>query len=108
SAYQNRLIDRFGQLPEQANDLLNSVRIKWIATQMGLERLLLKQGKMVGYFVADQQSSFYQSNRFKNILQYVQTNPGHCKLKEKQTRNGLRLIISFEGIKSVDRAFEVL
>ena len=107
-AYLDRLIDRFGQLPEEAKDLLNSVRIKWIATQMGLERLLLKQGKMVGYFVADQQSSFYQSNRFRTILQFIQAHPGHGKLKEKQTRNGLRLIISFDTIKSIDKAYSVL
>jgi transcription-repair coupling factor (superfamily II helicase) len=106
--YMDRLIDRFGQLPEQAQDLLNSVRIKWIATQMGLERLLLKQGKMVGYFVADQQSSYYQSNRFRTVLQFVQNHPTHCKLKEKQTRNGLRLIISFENIKSIDKAYNAI
>ena len=107
-AYMDRLIDRFGSLPEEAKDLLNSVRIKWIATQMGLERLLLKQGKMVGYFVADQQSSYYQSNRFRSVLEFVQKNPSYCKLKEKQTRNGLRLIISFDGIKSIDKAYKVL
>lgn len=107
-AYQSRLIDRFGELPEQAVDLLNSVRIKWIATQMGIERLLLKQGKMVGYFISDQQSSFYQSDRFRAILQFVQNHPSHCKLKEKQTRNGLRLIISFDHIKSIDKAYNVL
>nr|WP_237738971.1 transcription-repair coupling factor [Galbibacter marinus] len=107
-AYMDRLIDRFGPLPEEAKDLLNSVRIKWIATQMGLERLLLKQGKMVGYFVADQQSSYYQSNRFRSVLEFVQKNPSYCKLKEKQTRNGLRLIISFDGIKSIDKAYKVL
>lgn len=107
-AYMDQLIDRFGPLPEQAQDLLNSVRLKWIATQMGLERLLLKHGKMVGYFIADQQSSYYQSNRFRSVLEFVQKNPAHCKLKEKQTRNGLRLIISFDGIKSIDKAYKAL
>ncbi|MDG3583017.1 transcription-repair coupling factor [Galbibacter pacificus] len=107
-AYQSRLADRFGELPEEAVDLLNSVRIKWIATQMGLERIVLKQGKMIGYFISDQQSSFYQSPCFKNVLQYVQTHPNICKIKEKQTRNGLRLLITFESIKSVNKALQVL
>ncbi|QLE00751.1 transcription-repair coupling factor [Galbibacter sp. BG1] len=106
--YEQRLVDRFGELPKEANDLLNSVRIKWLATQIGLERIILKQGKMVGYFVADQQSSFYQSDRFRKVLQYIQTHPKIGKIKEKQTRNGLRLLITFENIKTVNKALNTL
>lgn len=107
-AYENRLVDRFGELPREAVDLLNSVRLKWIATKMGLERLILKQGKMVGYFVADQQSSFYQSPVFYKVLQFVQANSKVCKMKEKQTRNGLRLLLTFEAIKSVEKSLNIL
>ncbi|MCX2680922.1 transcription-repair coupling factor [Galbibacter sp. EGI 63066] len=106
--YQSKLIDRFGELPEEAKGLLDSVRLKWAATQMGLERILLKQGQMVGYFISDQQSSFYQSTRFRHVLQYVQQHSDKCKMKEKQTRNGLRLLITFKNIKSVDKALQVL
>jgi len=59
--YENQLIDRFGALPKQAVALLNSLRIKWIATQLGLEELVLKQGKMVCYFICDPQSNYYQT-----------------------------------------------
>jgi transcription-repair coupling factor (superfamily II helicase) len=107
-AYETRLIDRFGQIPEEAVDLLNSVRLKWIATKMGLERLVLKQGKMIGYFIADQQSSFYQSSLFNQVLKFVQANSSVCKMKEKQTRNGLRLLLTFDTIKSVEDALNVL
>ena len=107
-AYEARLIDRFGQIPEEAVDLLNSVRLKWIATKMGLERLVLKQGKMIGYFIADQQSSFYQSSQFNHVLKFVQANSNVCKMKEKQTRNGLRLLLTFDTIKSVEDALKVL
>lgn len=106
--YETSLIDRFGELPEQAIDLLNSVRIKWIATSIGLERVILKKGKFIGYFIADQQSPFYQTNTFTRVLQYVQSHPQQCQLKEKQTRNGLRLLLVFDGIKSVERALKVL
>ncbi|NKI30849.1 transcription-repair coupling factor [Croceivirga thetidis] len=106
--YETSLIDRFGELPEQAVDLLNSVRIKWIATSIGLERVILKKGKFIGYFIADQQSPFYQTATFTRVLQYVQTHPQECQLKEKQTRNGLRLLLVFEGIKSVEQALKVL
>ncbi|MHA7055765.1 transcription-repair coupling factor [Aquimarina sp. M1] len=107
-AYENRLIDRFGELPDQAIDLLNSVRIKWIATSLGIEKIIMKQNKMIGYFISDQQSSFYQSPAFSKVLQFVQQNPGKCKMKEKNTRNGLRLLLTFESIHSINKALEVL
>ncbi|WP_396172306.1 transcription-repair coupling factor [Flavobacterium sp.] len=107
-AYEQKLIDRFGPLPKEALALLNSVRIKWRATQMGLEKLVLKQGKMIGYFVGDQQSDYYQSSRFQKVLQFVQHNGHLCKMKEKETKNGLRLLLTFENVKSVKKALELM
>ncbi|QQX77557.1 MULTISPECIES: transcription-repair coupling factor [Aequorivita] len=106
--FEKELLDRFGEMPKQAEDLLNSVRIKWIAISMGLERVVMKQKKMVGYFVANQQSGFYQSAAFTKVLQYVQSHPQKVTMKEKQTRNGLRLLLTFEGISSIDKALRVL
>ena len=107
-AYEKRLIDRFGPLPKEAVSLLNSVRIKWKAKQIGLERLILKQHKMVGYFIGDQQSNFYQSNRFMNVMKFAQQNGNLCKVKEKETKNGLRLLITFENVKSINKALELI
>ncbi len=106
--YEARLIDRFGELPIQVEDLLNSVRIKWIANSMGLEKVVMKKGKLLGYFLADQESDHYQSPGFTRLLQFVQAHPEHCKIKEKNTRNGLRLLLIFDNIKSVDIALEAL
>jgi len=64
--------------------------------------------KFIGYFINDQQSRFYQSSNFTKVLQFVQKNPQACKMKEKQTRNGLRLLLTFESIKSVKQALAVL
>ena len=80
--FEAELMDRFGELPEEAQDLLNSVRIKWIATHIGLEKVIMKKGKFIGYFIADQQSNFYQSPVFTQVLQYVQSHPQQAKLKE--------------------------
>lgn len=107
-AYEQRLIDRFGPLPKQAVALLNSVRIKWKATQLGIEKLIFKQGKMIGYFLGDQQSDFYQSNRFMKVLKFAQVNGNLCKIKEKETKSGLRLLISFDNVKSVNKALELI
>jgi transcription-repair coupling factor (superfamily II helicase) len=106
--YEQKLIDRFGPLPKEAVALLNSIRIKWKATQIGIEKLVLKQGKMIGYFVGDQQSDFYQSSRFHKVLQFVQQNGNLCKMKEKETKNGLRLLLTFENVKSVKKALELM
>lgn len=106
--FEAELVDRFGDLPTPAEDLLNSVRIKWIASKIGLERVVMKQGKLVGYFIADQQSKFYRSPAFKRVLKYVQGHPNALKMKEKQTRAGLRLLLTFEKVNSVNKALEVL
>ncbi|NJB36435.1 transcription-repair coupling factor [Croceivirga sp. JEA036] len=106
--FEQQLKDRFGELPDEAVDLLNSVRVKWIANKIGLEKVVMKKGKFVGYFLADQQSDFYQTNAFTRVLQYVQTNPNKVKLKEKETRNGLRLLLTMDRITNVDVALRIL
>ena len=63
---------------------------------------------MIGYFISDQGSSFYQSETFTRILQYVQQNPKKCVMKERETKKGLRLLITFIHIDSVDRALDTL
>ena len=106
--YEEKLIDRFGPLPKQAKALLNSIRIKWIATHIGIEKLVMKQDKMVGYFIADQQSEFYNSSRFTNVLRFVQQHGNICKIKEKETKNGLRLLLTFEHVKSITKVLELM
>lgn len=64
----------------------------------------MKNGRFVGYFIHDQQSPFYQSAHFTRVLKYIQSRPKDCKMKEKQTRKGLRLLITFENIDSVQDA----
>ena len=106
--FEYEIVDRFGELPIQVVDLLNSVRVKWVATKVGFEKVVMKHGKLIGYFISDQQSGFYQSKTFSKVLQFVQTHPKLCKMKEKQTRNGLRLLLTFDNIKSVKQALVVL
>jgi transcription-repair coupling factor (superfamily II helicase) len=107
-AYEQKLIDRFGPLPKQATSLLNSIKIKWIATRFGIEKLVMKQGKMICYFVSDQQSDYYTSPQFHKVLQFVQKQSQLCKMKEKQTPNGLRLLLTFEHVKSIRKALELM
>lgn len=100
-AFEKELIDRFGQLPQEAQDLLQSVKIKWIANKIGLERVVMKKNSFVGYFISDPKSNFYQSNIFGSVLQFAQHNPQQVQLKEKETRNGLRLLLRIKPTKSI-------
>lgn len=106
--FEKELVDRFGELPVQAVDLLNSVRVKWIANKLGLERLVMKNGRITGYFLSNQDSGFYQSDIFSKILQYIQIHSDRVSIKEKETRNGLRLLLKIRNITSINEALEIL
>lgn len=107
--FENNLIDRFGALPQSARDLLECAKLKLKAAELGLERVVLKNQRMIGYFIQDQQSPFYQTPIFQNIIQVVQTQGGgQIKLKEKQTKNGLRLLLTVEKIPTVSTALSHL
>ena len=67
--FERDLEDRFGPLPLQADDLINSMRLKWKAQEIGLERLILKKGLLSGYFIADQENAYYQSEKFSHVLE---------------------------------------
>jgi transcription-repair coupling factor (superfamily II helicase) len=106
--YNKNLIDRFGELPTQTIDLLDSVRLKWLAKKLGFERIILKNNKMICYFVSNQQSDYYQTDIFMRSIKFAQHNPRLCKMKEKQGKNGLRLLISFDNITSIQKALSTL
>jgi transcription-repair coupling factor (superfamily II helicase) len=106
--FEKKLKDRFGEIPIQVEDLLDSVRIKWLAKKLGIEKLILKQKRMIGYFVSDQQSEYYTTSNFTDMLQFVQKNSKMCVMKEKETKNGLRLLVTFIKIDSVKKALQTL
>jgi transcription-repair coupling factor (superfamily II helicase) len=106
--FESEIIDRFGELPKEVLALLDSVKIKWLAKKLGLEKIILKKKRMIGYFVSDQQSEFYQTQAFTNMLKYVQQNSKSCVMKEKETKNGLRLLITFIHIDSISKALSIL
>lgn len=106
--FETKLIDRFGELPTQAKDLLDSVRLKWFAKSLGLEKIVLKQKRLIGYFVSDQQSAYYQTEEFTRFLKYVQQHSKNCVMKEKETKSGLRLLVTFIKIDTVQKALDVL
>jgi transcription-repair coupling factor (superfamily II helicase) len=106
--FETQLIDRFGPLPEEAKELIESVRLKWIATQLGMERLLIKKKSCICYFLADQQSAFFQTADFTHIISEVQQNQNRMVLKEKSTVQGLKLLLRIDNVHRITTAKELL
>ncbi|HEX7412633.1 MAG TPA: transcription-repair coupling factor [Bacteroidia bacterium] len=94
---QNNLEDRFGTLPQQVLNLVDAIRMRRRAMFLGFEKLVLKNGKMLAYFISKQESEYYNSEAFKSVLVYAQKNPAHCMLKEQ----GTRFYISIQNVKSI-------
>jgi len=102
--FENNLHDRFGEVPTQVKQLIQTVRLRWLSMEIGFEKLVLKNNKMMGYFIQNQKSPYYQNEAFTKVLIFVQSNTKICKMKES---NG-KLSLSFENIKSIDAAMSEL
>lgn len=103
-SYRQRLIDRFGEIPKVADELMNVVPLRRKAKQLGCERLMLKMGRMTMFLVSNPNSPYYQSQAFDSILNYISTNPRRCNIREN---NGKRSIV-INDVKSVEEAIVVL
>jgi transcription-repair coupling factor (superfamily II helicase) len=98
--FANSLRDRFGPLPDSALELFDTIRLQWTAKALGMERVILRNKQMKCYFVANQDSPFYQSAVFSRIMEFVQQHPHACRLKESNRH----LILSFEGVSTMQQA----
>lgn len=83
--FKKRLIDRFGQLPDEAEELLNVVRLRWLCCELGIEKVFLKQERLVLYFVTNN-DRYWQSETFGHIIAYVCSKPDRCQLVEDKDR----------------------
>ena len=106
--FRNNLIDRFGPIPDQGNELLNSIRLKWLAVKIGIERYIIKQNKCLGYFIEDQQSNVFKTEAFGVFLTNVQKENSNISIKEKNNTNGLKLILVVENVKRIDQLYDTL
>lgn len=103
-AFEKQLTDRFGPIPPQVNDLMNTMRLQWLGKVIGFEKISLKKNILRGYFISNQQSPYFETDAFRQVLAYVQNNPR--KINMKEVKNTLR--ISFEGVSTIARAVELL
>ena len=103
-AYRKRLVDRFGPVPPEGEELMQVVVLRRIGKHLGCEKVILKQGVMTLQFVSNQNSPFYQSKIFGGIIHYVMDNPRRCNFKDI---NGHRLI-KIANVPSVSEAVHVM
>jgi len=103
-AYANRLIDRFGALPEAATGLLNVVRLRWEAVRLGMERVKVKNGLMIVHFVGEENSPYYKSDIFMNLLCKITTQPDRFVLKQHNNR----LAMTVRRVADLAEAVDVL
>ena len=98
------LRDRFGELPEQLMQLTFVVRLRWEAIKLGFERIVIKNGVMLAYFVNNQKSPYYKSEIFASILGYLNSKPGEFRVKEQNNKLLLRVV----GVESVEKAYNIV
>jgi transcription-repair coupling factor (superfamily II helicase) len=101
--YAEAMADRFGPLPQQVTDLLEMIRVREMAKQLGIEKLVLKNDKMMAYFPDERKEAYYQSEVFSRVLKYVQHHSDRCRMK--QSGKNLVLVVQhlsgFHAVKSI-------
>jgi transcription-repair coupling factor (superfamily II helicase) len=102
--FRSGLEDRFGELPPETRELLEVVKLRWKAIELGMEKIILKEGKMICYFISDQQSPFYQSALFMKIVQYVQKGKTKGQMRERNHK----LTLTFSNVPNVETAGYIL
>ena len=109
-AYQKRLIDRFGKLPEEAEQLHNVVRLRWLCCKMGIEKVLLKQERISLYFTRNN-PRYFHSDMFGKILQYVCARTERCRLVEDKDRQGKQTgkrYVVIQQVRTISGALHLL
>ena len=103
-AFCKRLEDRFGKIPKQARELILIVALRRKAKMLGIEKIVLKQGRMTMFFVSAENAAYYQSNAFGRILTYLQKNVRRCELREVKARRSMVVA----NVRSVEEADSII
>ncbi|MBP6390795.1 MAG: transcription-repair coupling factor [Flavobacteriales bacterium] len=98
--FTTEVTDRFGPIPQQVIELMEAIRLRWLGQQMGLEKMVLKKGTLIGTFIADQKHRFFASDTFNAVLRSVQAQPRKFKVYEK----GGTLRVSVQDVKTIAEA----
>ena len=103
-AFRARLLDRFGKIPPEGEELIRIVPLRRMAKRMGIEKVFLKAGRMTLYFVSNLESPYYQSEAFGKVINYMAQNPRECNLREQ---NGKRSMV-IKNVTDVQTAVRIM
>lgn len=103
-AFTERLKDRFGKIPKQGKELIRVVRLRRLARRLGIEKVVLKQGRMSLFLVNNPDSPFYQSDAFGKLITYVQKYPRNCELRDAKGKRS----IAIKNVPDVETATGIL
>ena len=101
---RKRLEDRFGPMPEELKRLFDIVRIRQLGQKLGFEKIIIKNGVLIAFFISNPLSQYYRTDRFSKILENVSLNPKLFELKQ----NDSKLRIFSRNIESISKAYSVL
>jgi transcription-repair coupling factor (superfamily II helicase) len=104
--FSRMMRDRFGKIPHQVEELFDGLRLRWSAKILGFERIVLKNGKMQGYFVGNPQSPFYETETFQRVLNFVVKEGKNRQMSFKQSPK--HIIFIRENVKSLNGARNIL
>ena len=102
--FEERLRDRFGEIPDVGKELIRIVPLRRTARRLGIEKIALMKGQMYAYFVGEENKAYYNSRAFGRIINYIQQNPQRCQIRQK---NNKRSII-IAGVTTVLQALDIL
>lgn len=94
------LKDRFGDIPKETEELIESVKLRWRASRLGFEKIILKGGKMMAIFISNPQHSFYKTSVFEKIMSFISTHKSFCNVKEQNNK----LMLIFDNVKDIHQA----
>ena len=98
--YRKKLIDRFGPLPEEADELLSVVKLRWLCCQLGIEKVFLKQEQLTIFFV-QRKEAYWHSEAFGKIIQFIIERPQRCAIHEEFDKKGNKTGRRYATIKDV-------
>jgi transcription-repair coupling factor (superfamily II helicase) len=89
--FEANIVDRFGPIPNEVYELISSIRLRWIGKELGFQRISLKNNLFTGYFVSQENTDYFQSNKFGQILQFFKSNFKTCEMKELKGKSIFRV-----------------
>ena len=102
--FQERLADRFGPLPPQTEELIRTIRLRWLARGLGFDKLVLRKGRLAAFFPSDPPPGFFQSEQFSGFIEFIKTHPAFCHLKQDHNR----LSLVFRDVGGIEPAIDRL